>query len=87
MAAHAARILQAIELRSRVTLELQPESRTNLTINNITLMKDAAELTWLLANHPAAVAELEGWYDRRMKDVTPALPESTVESDAAEAAE
>jgi hypothetical protein len=42
-------------------------------------MKDAAELTNLLQNHPAAVAELEDWYDRRMKDVTPRLTEPNVE--------
>jgi hypothetical protein len=69
MAQHSTRIMAAIELRSRVTLELQPEAR-NLTVNNF-MMKDAAELTNLLQNHPAAVAELEDWYDRRMKDVTP----------------
>jgi hypothetical protein len=69
MASHSAKILAAIELRSRITLELQPEAR-NLTVNNF-MMKDAAELTGLLRNHPAAVAELEDWYTRRMKDVTP----------------
>ena len=70
MASHGAKILQAIELRSRITLELQPEAR-NLTVNNF-LMKDAAELTNMLRAHPAAVAELDHWYTRRMKDVTPA---------------
>jgi hypothetical protein len=69
MASHTAKILSAIELWSRVTLELQPEAR-NLTVNNF-LMKDAAELTNLLQGHPAALAELEDWYTRRMKDVTP----------------
>jgi hypothetical protein len=74
MSQHATRVMAAIELRSRVTLELQPETR-NLTVNNF-MMKDAAELTNLLHNHPAAVAELEDWYDRRMNDVTPTLPDA-----------
>jgi hypothetical protein len=69
MGRHATKIMAAIELRSRITLELQPEAR-HLTVNNF-MMKDAAELANLLQNHPAAVAELEDWYDRRMKDVTP----------------
>jgi hypothetical protein len=78
MTAHATRVMAAIELRSRVTLELQPEAR-NLTVNNF-MMKDAAELTNLLQNHPAAVAELEDWYDRRMKDVTPVPSKSDAEA-------
>jgi hypothetical protein len=78
MSQHATRVMAAIELRSRVTLELQPEAR-NITVNNF-MMKDAAELTNLLQNHPAAVAELEDWYDRRMKDVTPRLTERDVEA-------
>ena len=65
MSSHSQRILQAIEMRARITLELQPEAR-NLTVNNF-LMKDAAELSNLLRNHPAAVAQLEEWYAQRMK--------------------
>jgi hypothetical protein len=65
MASHSQRILQAVEMRARITLELQPEAR-NLTVNNF-LMRDAAELSNLLRNHPAAVAQLEEWYAQRMK--------------------
>jgi hypothetical protein len=65
LATHSQRILQAIEMRARITLELQPEAR-NLTVNNF-LMKDAAELSNLLRHHPAAVAQLEEWYAQRMK--------------------
>jgi hypothetical protein len=44
--------MAAIELRSRVTLELAPEAR-NITVNNF-MMKDAAELTNLLHNPPSS---------------------------------
>jgi hypothetical protein len=64
---HTARILAAIELRSRVTLELQPEAR-NLTVNNF-LMKDAAELVNTLRDHPAAVAQIEDWYNQRTRTI------------------
>jgi hypothetical protein len=82
MSLHANKVLAALELRSRITLELQPEAR-NLTVNNF-LMRDAAELTGLLQDHPGAVAELERWYNRRMKDVTPALSEPRFDAEAAE---
>jgi hypothetical protein len=64
MALHANRVLTAIELRSRITLELQPEAR-NVTVNNY-LMRDAASLVSVLRDHPAAVADIEGWYQRRL---------------------
>ena len=48
----------------------------NLTVNNF-MMKDAAEAHGPVAQSSAAVAELEDWYNRRMKDITP-----TVEIDA-----
>jgi hypothetical protein len=61
---HAGKILQAIELRSRITLEVQPEAR-NLTINNY-LVRDAAALVDTLRDNPAAVAKIEEWYRDRM---------------------
>jgi len=64
MAFHSGKILAAIELRSKITLELQPEAR-NLTINNY-LVKDAAELVNTLRDNPAAVAKIEQWYQERM---------------------
>jgi hypothetical protein len=67
MSQHATRILSAIELRSRITLELQPEAR-NLTVNNF-LMKDAAELVNTLRDHPAAVAQIEQWYRNRVRTI------------------
>lgn len=56
MAKHAAKGLETLELRSRITLELQPEAR-NLTVNNY-LVKDAASLVSVLKDNPAAVANL-----------------------------
>jgi hypothetical protein len=67
MSVHAAKVLQAIELRSRITLELQPEAR-NLTVNNF-LMKDAAELVNTLRDHPQAVAQIEDWYRNRTRTI------------------
>jgi len=64
MSIHANRVLAAIELRSKITLELQPEAR-NITVNNY-LMRDAASLVSVLRNHPAAVADVEEWYQRRL---------------------
>jgi len=61
---HAGKILSAIELRSRITLELQPEAR-NLTINNY-LVRDAAELVNTLRDNPEAVTKIEEWYAARM---------------------
>jgi hypothetical protein len=64
MSGHAAKVLQAIELRSRITLELQPETR-NLTVNNY-LVRDAAALVNTLRDNPEAVAAVEHWYRERM---------------------
>src|SRR5215469_2036451 len=64
MAFHSGKILAAIELRSKITLELQPEAR-NLTINNY-LVKDAAELVDTLRDNPEAVRRIEEWYAARM---------------------
>ena len=64
MSQHAARILAAIELRSRITLELQPETRS-LTVNNY-LVRDAASLVNVLRDNPAAVAAVEEWYRDRI---------------------
>jgi hypothetical protein len=64
MTLHASRVLTAIELRSRITLELQPEAR-NVTVNNY-LMRDAASLVSVLRDHPAAIIDVENWYQRRL---------------------
>jgi hypothetical protein len=64
MAKHAAKVLETLELRSQITLELQPEAR-NLTVNNY-LVKDAASLVNVLKDNPAAVAKIEQWYHERM---------------------
>ena len=64
MSFHAGKILPAIELRSKITLELQPEAR-NLTINNY-LVRDAASLVNMLKDNPAAVRLIEQWYQDRM---------------------
>jgi hypothetical protein len=64
MAKHAAKVLETLELRSRITLELQPEAR-NLTVNNY-LVRDAASLVNVLKDNPAAVAKIEEWYSTRM---------------------
>ena len=63
MAKHAAKVLETLELRSRITLELQPEAR-NLTVNNY-LVRDAASLVAVLKDNPAAVAKIEEWYRDR----------------------
>jgi hypothetical protein len=64
MTKHAAKVLETLELRSRITLELQPEAR-NLTVNNY-LVRDAASLVNVLKDNPAAVAKIEEWYQERM---------------------
>lgn len=61
---HAGKALQSLELRSRITLELQPEAR-NLTVNNY-LIRDAASLVAVLRDNPDAVARVEEWYRNRM---------------------
>ena len=64
MTKHAAKVLETLELRSRITLELQPEAR-NLTVNNY-LVRDAASLVNVLKDNAAAVAKIEEWYSARM---------------------
>jgi len=64
MTKHAAKVLETLELRSRITLELQPEARS-LTVNNY-LVRDAASLVNVLKDNPAAVAKIEEWYSARM---------------------
>jgi hypothetical protein len=64
MVKHSAKVIETLELRSRITLELQPESR-NLTINNY-LTRDAASLVAVLKDNSAAVAKIEDWYRDRM---------------------
>src|SRR5262249_15941303 len=53
MSVHAGKVLQAVEMRARILLELQPETR-NLTVNNY-LVRDAAALVNVLRDHPSAV--------------------------------
>jgi len=62
MSVHAARILQALEIRCKITLELAPSG--NLTVNNF-LMRDAAELVNSLRGNDNAVARIEDWYKWR----------------------
>jgi hypothetical protein len=64
MSLHAGKAMAALELRSKITLELQPETR-NLTVNNY-LVKDAASLVDVLRDNPAAVRQMEEWYSARM---------------------
>jgi hypothetical protein len=64
MNSHAAKILETLELRSRITLELQPETRS-MTVNNY-LVRDAAGLVAVLKDNAAAVAKVEEWYRARM---------------------
>jgi hypothetical protein len=59
MSVHASRILQALEIRCKITLELAPSG--NLTVNNF-LMRDAAELVNTLRGNEDAVARIEDWY-------------------------
>ena len=61
---HANRVGVILELRSRITLELMPESRT--TINNTWLVRDAAALVDMLKGNPDAVARIERWYEDRL---------------------
>jgi hypothetical protein len=62
MVAHASRILQALEIRCKITLELAPSG--NLTVNNF-LMRDAAELVNTLRGNDDAVTRIEQWYEWR----------------------
>jgi hypothetical protein len=63
MTKHAQKVLQTLELRSRITLELQPEAR-NMTVNNY-LVRDAAGLVSVLKDNAAAVTKIEEWYRER----------------------
>jgi hypothetical protein len=64
MGKHSGRVAQLLELRSRITLELQPETR-NLVVNNY-LIRDAASLVDVLKDNPTAIAQVEAWYSARM---------------------
>jgi hypothetical protein len=82
MAGHSAKILQAIEVRSRITLELAPPG--GITVNNF-LMRDAAELVATLQGNEEAVASIENWYRYRTQGK---LIEAEIErSEVVEAAE
>jgi hypothetical protein len=62
MSGHSARILQALEVRSRITLELAPPG--GITVNNF-LMRDAAELVATLRGNEDAISKIEDWYRYR----------------------
>jgi len=82
MSGHSARILQAIEVRSKITFELAPPG--GITVNNF-LMRDAAELVAALQGNEDAVARIEDWYRYRTQGK---LIEAEIErSEVTEAAE
>jgi hypothetical protein len=62
MNAHSTRVAHLLELRARISLELQ-EPR-NLVVNNY-LVRDAAQLVATLRDHPDAVRKIEEWYETR----------------------
>jgi hypothetical protein len=62
MNAHSTRVAHLLELRSRITLELQEPC--NLVVNNF-LVRDAAQLVATLKDNPDAVRKIEAWYESR----------------------
>jgi hypothetical protein len=62
MVQHANKVLQAAELRSKITRELVPAQ--SLTVNNYVL-RDAAEIVQPLWQHPAAQQALVEWHEKR----------------------
>jgi hypothetical protein len=62
MAMHANKVLQATELRSKITRELVPSA--NLTVNNY-LLHDAAQIVSVLQDHPEAADAVLQWHERR----------------------
>ena len=83
MTAHSSRILQALEIRSKITLELAPSG--GVTVNNF-LMRDAAELVNTLRGNDEAVARIEEWYRWRTQGRL-IEAEAAVGDESAEAAE
>ena len=64
MSVHSQRTLEAVSLRSKITLELA--SPGTITVNNY-LLRDAAELVNTLRNIPGAAEEVEAYYHYRME--------------------
>jgi hypothetical protein len=61
MVQHAGKILQASELRSKITRELVPGPTFQVNY----LLHDAAQIVEVLHQHPEAADELLRWYQRR----------------------
>jgi hypothetical protein len=64
MSVHSQRLLEALALRSKITLEIA--SPSTITINNY-MARDAAELANTLRSIPGAAEEVEAWYYQRTK--------------------
>jgi hypothetical protein len=64
MSVHSQRVLEALSLRSKITLELA--SPGTITVNNY-MLRDAAELANTLRNIPGAAEEVESYYRHRMQ--------------------
>jgi hypothetical protein len=64
MSVHSQRVLEALSLRSKITLELA--SPGTITVNNY-MLRDAAELANTLRNIPGAAEEVESYYQHRMQ--------------------
>ena len=62
MIQHAAKIIQATELRAKVTRELVPGP--TLQVNNY-LLHDAAQIVSVLADHPEAAEAVLQWHQKR----------------------
>jgi len=62
MVSHAAKILQASELRAKITRELVPGP--TLQVNNY-LLHDAAQIVQALHGHPEAAQTILEWYEKR----------------------
>ena len=59
MRVHSGRVLEALQVRAKITLELAPTG--NITVNNY-VMRDAAELTNTLRGIEGAAERVEEWY-------------------------
>jgi hypothetical protein len=62
MIQHAAKILQATELKAKITRELVPGP--TLQVNNY-LLHDAAQIVQALHGHPGAAQTILEWYEKR----------------------
>src|SRR5215472_15150546 len=64
MSVHSQRLLEALSLRSKITLELA--SPGAITVNNY-MLRDAADLANTLRNIPGAAEEVEAYYRYRQQ--------------------